>query len=112
MKRSVWPLVYEDLDRGQVVCTPELFGDVVLARRDVPASYHLCVTHDDAMQGVTLVARGRIYARPRTCTGCCRRLWGGARPRMCFIRFYVMRRDGGCPNGMVRRPCGRCAQRG
>lgn len=65
MKRSVWPLVYEDLDRGQVVCTPELFGDVVLARRDVPASYHLCVTHDDAMQGVTLVARGEDL-RPAT----------------------------------------------
>jgi glutamyl-Q tRNA(Asp) synthetase len=30
----------------------------VLARREVPASYHLCVTHDDAVQGVTLVTRG------------------------------------------------------
>lgn len=35
-----------------------LFGDVVLARKDTPASYHLCVTHDDAVQGVTLVTRG------------------------------------------------------
>jgi glutamyl-Q tRNA(Asp) synthetase len=34
------------------------FGDVVLGRRDAPASYHLCVTHDDALQGVTLVTRG------------------------------------------------------
>jgi glutamyl-Q tRNA(Asp) synthetase len=33
-------------------------GDVVLARKDVPVSYHLCVTHDDALQGVTLVTRG------------------------------------------------------
>lgn len=33
-------------------------GDVVLARKDFPASYHLCVTHDDAIQGVTLVTRG------------------------------------------------------
>ncbi len=39
-------------------CRPERFGDVVLARRDVPASYHLCVTHDDWRQGVTLVVRG------------------------------------------------------
>jgi glutamyl-Q tRNA(Asp) synthetase len=31
---------------------------VVLARKDTPASYHLCVTHDDAAQGVTLVTRG------------------------------------------------------
>jgi glutamyl-Q tRNA(Asp) synthetase len=33
-------------------------GDVVLARKDVPASYHLAVVHDDAVQGVTLVIRG------------------------------------------------------
>ena len=31
---------------------------MVLARKDAPASYHLCVTHDDAVQGVTLVTRG------------------------------------------------------
>ncbi len=39
-------------------CDPRRFGDVVLARRDAPASYHLCVTHDDAAQGVTLITRG------------------------------------------------------
>lgn len=37
---------------------PDLFGDVVLARKDTPASYHLAVTWDDAVQGVTLVTRG------------------------------------------------------
>jgi len=31
---------------------------VVLSRRDAPASYHLCVTHDDWVQGVSLVVRG------------------------------------------------------
>ena len=35
-----------------------LFGDVVLARKDMPASYHLAVVVDDAFQGVTLVTRG------------------------------------------------------
>lgn len=34
-------------------------GDAVLARKETPASYHLCVTLDDARQGVTLVTRGR-----------------------------------------------------
>ncbi len=34
------------------------FGDVVLARKDVATSYHLCVTVDDHLQGVTLVTRG------------------------------------------------------
>jgi glutamyl-Q tRNA(Asp) synthetase len=38
-------------------CDPGRFGDVVLARKDTPASYHLCVTHDDALQGVTCVTR-------------------------------------------------------
>jgi glutamyl-Q tRNA(Asp) synthetase len=37
---------------------PLLFGDVVLARRDMPASYHLAVVVDDAYQGVNLVTRG------------------------------------------------------
>jgi glutamyl-Q tRNA(Asp) synthetase len=37
---------------------PALLGDVVLARKEVPTSYHLAVTVDDAIQGVTLVTRG------------------------------------------------------
>ena len=37
---------------------PELLGDVVLARKEIPASYHLAVTVDDAIQGVSLVTRG------------------------------------------------------
>jgi glutamyl-Q tRNA(Asp) synthetase len=49
---------FEEEGEGAVVCRPEQFGDVVLARKDAPASYHLCVTHDDAVQGVTLVTRG------------------------------------------------------
>ena len=43
---------------GVVAARPERFGDVVIARRDVGASYHFCATHDDAAQGVTLVTRG------------------------------------------------------
>jgi glutamyl-Q tRNA(Asp) synthetase len=35
-----------------------LFGDVVIARKDTPTSYHLSVTHDDHLQGITLVTRG------------------------------------------------------
>ncbi|MBV9537849.1 MAG: tRNA glutamyl-Q(34) synthetase GluQRS, partial [Acidisphaera sp.] len=52
-------LAFEEEGKGsRVRCRPERFGDVVLARRDAPASYHLCVTHDDALAGVTLVTRG------------------------------------------------------
>lgn len=59
------PLAYEELGRGEIHCDPALFGDVVLARKETPASYHLCVTHDDALQGVTLVTRGEDL-RPAT----------------------------------------------
>ncbi|MBR0650878.1 tRNA glutamyl-Q(34) synthetase GluQRS [Roseomonas terrae] len=52
------PLSFEEEGKGRLRCDPAHFGDVVLARKDVPASYHLCVTHDDALQGVTLVTRG------------------------------------------------------
>jgi glutamyl-Q tRNA(Asp) synthetase len=51
-------LTFEEENEGKIVCDPAQFGDVVLARKDAPASYHLCVTHDDALQGVTLVTRG------------------------------------------------------
>ncbi len=37
---------------------PQVWGDVILARRDVPASYHIAVVLDDALQGVTDIARG------------------------------------------------------
>ncbi len=50
-------LSFEDAARGVVRATPEVFGDVVLARKDTPASYHLAVTWDDALQGVDLVTR-------------------------------------------------------
>jgi glutamyl-Q tRNA(Asp) synthetase len=41
---------------------PAPLGDVVLARKEVPTSYHLAVTVDDAFQGVTLVTRGQDLA--------------------------------------------------
>ena len=52
------PLTFSDEREGIVAANPESLGDVVLARRDAPASYHLCVTLDDHLQGVTLVTRG------------------------------------------------------
>ncbi len=47
---------------GWVSAQPGRLGDVILARRDVPTSYHLCVVHDDALQGVTHVIRGEDLA--------------------------------------------------
>lgn len=52
------PLRWLDHGRGWQAATPEILGDVVLARKDTPTSYHLSVTVDDDLQGVTLVTRG------------------------------------------------------
>jgi glutamyl-Q tRNA(Asp) synthetase len=52
------PLTWHDRARGTIAVAPGLLGDVVLGRRDVPASYHLSVVVDDHLQGVTLVTRG------------------------------------------------------
>ncbi len=52
------PLFWEDEIKGPIEAAPTLHGDIVLARKDTPTSYHLAVTVDDALQGVTLVTRG------------------------------------------------------
>ena len=52
------PLVWRDVYKGEQIAQPEQLGDVVLARKGMPASYHLCVTVDDHLQGVTCVTRG------------------------------------------------------
>ncbi|MDZ4271542.1 MAG: tRNA glutamyl-Q(34) synthetase GluQRS [Erythrobacter sp.] len=51
-------LVWEDDFAGTIPVDLSGMGDVVLVRKDLPASYHLAVTLDDAADGVTLVTRG------------------------------------------------------
>jgi glutamyl-Q tRNA(Asp) synthetase len=48
-----------DGERGAVPAWPEAWGDVVLARKETPTSYHLSVVVDDASQGITEVVRGQ-----------------------------------------------------
>jgi glutamyl-Q tRNA(Asp) synthetase len=52
------PLHWEDEGEGARLADPGAHGDVVLARKDAPASYHLASTIDDAAMGVTYVVRG------------------------------------------------------
>lgn len=52
------PMEWEDESVGCVAADPQALGDVVLARKETPTSYHLAVTIDDALQGVSLVVRG------------------------------------------------------
>ena len=52
------PLSWTDELAGVRQASPEVFGDIVLLRKEAPASYHLAATIDDAAQGITLVTRG------------------------------------------------------
>lgn len=58
------PLAFEEQghgpggERGRMAVEAKRFGDIVLARKDIPTSYHLAVVVDDAFQQVTLVTRG------------------------------------------------------
>ncbi len=54
-ERDLW---WRDTSAGWVRADPASAGDVVLARKDAPASYHLAVTIDDADQGITDIVRG------------------------------------------------------
>ncbi|MFO1483581.1 MAG: tRNA glutamyl-Q(34) synthetase GluQRS [Verrucomicrobiaceae bacterium] len=56
--QGVGELTWKDRVHGVFAAQPALFGDVVLARKETPASYHLSVVVDDALQGITLVTRG------------------------------------------------------
>ena len=51
-------LTWREHERREITADPAPFGDVVLARKDTPTSYHLAVTLDDHLQGITLVTRG------------------------------------------------------
>lgn len=53
--KDLW---WHDSHAGRIPATPFSHGDIILARKDAPASYHLAVTVDDAAQGVTDIVRG------------------------------------------------------
>ncbi len=53
------PLEWIDALAGPQVALPQQFGDVVLLRKEAPASYHLAATLDDAADGITIVTRGQ-----------------------------------------------------
>lgn len=91
------PLSYEVFDaddvRHSVPVAPERWGDVVLARKDVPTSYHLAVTVDDALQGVSHVVRGRDLEAATDVHVLLQHLLGLPTPLYHFHR--LLRDDGG-----------------
>ena len=56
---EVGEIIWTDAFIGSVIADPRPLGDVVIVRKDLPASYNLAVTLDDAADGVTLVTRGK-----------------------------------------------------
>jgi glutamyl-Q tRNA(Asp) synthetase len=66
---------------------PSPFGDVVLARKDTPASYHLACCHDDALQGITHVVRGEDLREVTAIHALLQALMGWPRP---VYRFHPL----------------------
>ncbi len=83
------PYHFVDEGRGCIDGEPLLFGDVVLARKDTPTSYHLAVTVDDHLQGVTLVTRGEDLLPSTHVHGLLQRLLGYATPRYAHHRLLL-----------------------
>ena len=83
------PYHFVDESLGRIEGQPRLMGDFVIARKDTPTSYHLSVTVDDHLQGVTLVTRG-IDVLPSTHVhGLLQKLLGYATPQYAHHRLLT-----------------------
>lgn len=80
-------------ETGAVPADPAIWGDVILARRETPTSYHLSVVTDDALQGVTDVVRGRDLFHATAIHRLLQELLGLPRPRY-FHHDLVLGEDG------------------
>ncbi|RXT50883.1 tRNA glutamyl-Q(34) synthetase GluQRS [Bosea sp. Tri-44] len=76
-------------EEREVTVDPARWGDVVLARKDVPTSYHLSVVVDDALQGVSHVVRGEDLEAATDVHVLLQRLLGLPTPRYHFHRLLI-----------------------
>ncbi len=83
------PYRFTDEGLGTVEGEPTLLGDFVIARKDTPTSYHLSVTVDDALQGVTLVTRGVDVLPSTHVHGLLQKLLGYETPRYAHHRLLT-----------------------
>ena len=81
-----------DGETGQIAARPQAWGDVVLARKETPTSYHLSVVVDDALQGVTDVVRGGDLFEATSVHRLLQHLLGLPQP---VYRHHRLIRDGG-----------------
>ena len=84
-----WTEYGEGAAPSQHPAAPELWGDVVLRGRDLAASYHLAVVVDDALQGVTDIARGRDLLASTSVHRLLQTLLGVAAPRYRHHRLVL-----------------------
>lgn len=78
-----------DETRGWIDGDPLLLGDVVIARKDTPTSYHLSVVVDDHLQGVTLVTRGEDVLPSTHVHGLLQKILGYSQPRYAHHRLLT-----------------------
>ncbi len=84
------PLSWHEDSEGQTIAAePAAWGDVVIARKEVPTSYHLSVTVDDARQGITHVVRGRDLFSATSVHVLLQRLLGLPTPRYVHHRLVT-----------------------
>ena len=82
-------LSWEEAGSGTIAADPAQWGDVILARKDTPASYHLAVTVDDAGQGITDVVRGQDLYHSTSVHRLIQSLLGYAAPRYHHHRLIL-----------------------
>ena len=78
-----------DGDERKVRAQPDLWGDVILARKETPTSYHLSVVIDDALQGVTDVVRGADLYQSTSVHRLLQNLLGLPEPRYSHHRLML-----------------------
>jgi len=80
-------------ETGTVAANPTAWGDVILARKETPTSYHLAVVMDDASQGITDVVRGRDLFHSTSVHRLLQALLGLPQPRYHHHRL-ILDKDG------------------
>jgi glutamyl-Q tRNA(Asp) synthetase len=82
-------LAWDEAGEGTIVAEPARWGDVIIARKETPTSYHLAVVVDDARQGVSDVMRGRDLYEATAVHVLLQRLLGLPTPRYHHHRLIV-----------------------
>ncbi len=95
---------------GTVAARPQAWGDVILARKETPTSYHLSVAIDDALQGMTDVVRGQDLFWSTSVHRLLQQLLGLPQPVFGIIGSFSMTPGASFRNRPRPRACANCAR--